>query len=169
MLDIVRNNKRVTQVFLALITLPFAFWGVESYVRNVDRDPELASVGRSKITRQEMQATLREQQERMRTQLGGKADPATLDTPQMRRAVLDSLVTQHLLAEQARQSKVVVSNEQLVQFIASVPSLRTRAEMSSNRSKGAVAAIAGAPQRLASASTCEIVATSTESSTGLTR
>ena len=30
-------------------------------------------------------------------------------------------------------------------------------------------AIAGAPQRLASASTCEIVATSTESSTGLTR
>ena len=34
--DIVRNNKRITQVFLAVITLPFAFWGVESYVRNVD-------------------------------------------------------------------------------------------------------------------------------------
>ena len=68
MLDIVRNNKRITQVFLALITLQFAFWGVESYVRNVDRDPELASVGRSKITRQELQATLREQQERMRSE-----------------------------------------------------------------------------------------------------
>lgn len=139
MLDIVRNNKRITQVFLALITLPFAFWGVESYVRNVDRDPELASVGRSKITRQEMQATLREQQERMRTQLGGKADPATLDTPQMRRAVLDSLVTQHLLAEQARQSKVVVSNEQLVQFIASVPSLQENGRFSKERYEAVVA------------------------------
>ena len=139
MLDIVRNNKRITQVFLALITLPFAFWGVESNVRNVDRDPELASVGRSKITRQEMQATLREQQERMRTQLGGKADPATLDTPQMRRAVLDSLVTQHLLAEQARQSKVVVSNEQLVQFIASVPSLQENGRFSKERYEAVVA------------------------------
>ena len=139
MLDIVRNNKRVTQVFLALITLPFAFWGVESYVRNVDMDPELASVGRSKITRQEMQATLREQQERMRTQLGDKVDPATLDTPQIRRAVLDSLVTQHLLAEQARQSKVVVSNEQLVQFIASVPSLQENGRFSKERYEAVVA------------------------------
>ncbi|HCN69623.1 MAG TPA: hypothetical protein DIT03_15575, partial [Candidatus Accumulibacter sp.] len=31
--DTVRNNKRVVQVFLALIALPFAFWGVDSYVR----------------------------------------------------------------------------------------------------------------------------------------
>ena len=133
MLDIVRNNKKITQIFLALITLPFAFWGVESYVRNVDVDAELASVGRGKVTRQELQVAMREQQERMRTQLGGKMDPAMFETPQMRRAVLDSLVTQRLLAEQARQAKLFIGNEQLVQFIAAVPSLQENGRVSTER------------------------------------
>ena len=31
MFDAVRNNKRIVQIFLALITLPFAFFGVESF------------------------------------------------------------------------------------------------------------------------------------------
>ncbi len=104
-LNFVRNNKRITQGFLALITLPFAFWGVDSYVRNADVDAELATVGSSRISQQELQAALREQQDRMRAQLGGKYDPAMFDTPQMRRAVLDSLVTQRLLAAAGADSQ----------------------------------------------------------------
>jgi peptidyl-prolyl cis-trans isomerase D len=140
MFDIVRNNKKITQIFLALITLPFAFWGVESYVRNAAVDAELASVGRSKITRQELQVALREQQDRMRAQLGGKVDPAMFETPQMRRAVLDSLVTQRLLAEQAQKAKLIISNEQLVQFIAAVPSLQENGKFSKERYEALVAA-----------------------------
>ena len=140
MLDIVRNNKKITQIFLALITLPFAFWGVESYVRNVDVGAELASVGRGKVTQQELQVALREQQDRMRTQLGGKVDPAMFETPEMRRAVLDSLVTQRLLAEQARQAKLFIGNEQLVQFIAAVPSLQENGKFSKERYEALVAA-----------------------------
>ena len=140
MLDIVRNNKKITQIFLALITLPFAFWGVESYVRNVDTGAELASIGRGKVTRQELQVAMREQQERMRAQLGGKVDPAMFETPQMRRAVLDSLVTQRLLAEQAKQAKLFIGNEQLVQFIAAVPSLQENGRFSKERYEAVVAA-----------------------------
>lgn len=131
--DIVRNNKRVTQLFLALITLPFAFWGVESYVRNTDSDIAVASVGRGKISQQEFRAAMREQQDRMRTQLGGKVDPATFETPQMRRAVLDSLITQRLLAAHVRTGKMVVGDQQLVQFIASVPSLQDKGKFSKER------------------------------------
>ncbi|MDP2821547.1 MAG: SurA N-terminal domain-containing protein [Sulfuritalea sp.] len=140
MLDIIRNNKRITQGFLALITLPFAFWGVDSYVRNADVGAAVATVGNSKITRQELQSALREQQDRMRAQLGGKVDPALLDTPQMRRAVLDSLVTQRLLAEQAQKARLVVGNEQLAQFIAAVPSLQENGKFSRERYEALVAA-----------------------------
>jgi peptidyl-prolyl cis-trans isomerase D len=140
MLDIVRNNKKITQIFLALITLPFAFWGVESYVRNASVGGEVATVGKGKITQQELQSALREQQDRMRTQLGGKADPAMFETPQMRRAVLDSLVTQRLLAEQAQKARLVISNEQLQQFIAAIPSLQENGRFSSERYKALVAA-----------------------------
>lgn len=140
MLDFVRNNKRITQGFLALITLPFAFWGVDSYVRNVDVGAGVATVGGSKITKQELQGALREQEERMRAQLGGKLDPAMFETPQMRRAVLDSLVTQKLLAEQTRKAGLVVGNEQLIQFIASVPSLQENGKFSRERYEALVAA-----------------------------
>ena len=140
MLEFVRNNKKITQGFLALITLPFAFWGVDSYVRNASVDAELASVGRSKISRQELQVALREQQDRMRAQLGAKYDPAMFETPQMRRAVLDSLVTQRLLAEQAQKARLVIGNEQLVQFIAAVPSLQENGKFSKERYEALVAA-----------------------------
>ena len=33
MFDAVRNNKRIVQVFLVAISLPFALWGVDSYVK----------------------------------------------------------------------------------------------------------------------------------------
>jgi len=140
MLDIIRNNKKITQGFLALITLPFAFWGVDSYVRNADVGAGVATVGGSKISQQELQSALREQQDRLRAQLGGKVDPALLETPQMRRAVLDSLVTQRLLAEQVRKSRMVVGNEQLVQYIAGVPSLQENGKFSRERYEALVAA-----------------------------
>jgi peptidyl-prolyl cis-trans isomerase D len=34
MFDAVRNNKKIVQIFLALIILPFAFFGLDSYVRS---------------------------------------------------------------------------------------------------------------------------------------
>jgi peptidyl-prolyl cis-trans isomerase D len=140
MLDIVRNNKRITQGFLVLITLPFAFWGVESYVRNVDSGAGVATVGGSTIGLPELQSALREQQDRMRAQLGGKLDPATFETPQMRRAVLDSLVTQKVLAQQAQKAGLMIGNEQLAQFIAGVPSLQENGKFSKERYEAVVAA-----------------------------
>ncbi len=47
MFDAVRNNKRIVQIFLVVITLPFAFWGVESYIRNFGGSGDVASVGGS--------------------------------------------------------------------------------------------------------------------------
>jgi peptidyl-prolyl cis-trans isomerase D len=139
MLDFVRNNKRITQGFLVLITLPFAFWGVESYVRNANVGEDIATVGSGKISVPEFQAGLREQQDRMRAQMGGKLDPAVFDSAQMRRAVLDGMVTQRLLAQQTQQSKLVVGNEQLAQFIAGVPSLQENGKFSKERYDALVA------------------------------
>lgn len=137
--DIVRNNKKITQIFLAVITLPFAFWGVESYVRNVDSGNEVATVGKGKISQQEFQAAMREQQERARQQLGGNVDMALFDSPQMRRVILDTLITQRLLAEEARAARMAVGDQQLAQFIASVPSLQENGKFSKERYEAVVA------------------------------
>lgn len=124
MFDYVRNNKRIVQVFLALITLPFAFWGVESYVRNVGTGNDVATVGGSKISQQELLQALRDQQERMRQQLGREIPAEMLDSPEIRRSVLDTLVNQRLMALHAAKARVFVSDAQLGATIQSIPAFQ---------------------------------------------
>jgi len=61
---------------LALITLPFAFWGIESYQRGSGTAQDLAEVAGQKITLQEFTQAQRDQQER----------PALAARPQLRRS-----------------------------------------------------------------------------------
>ncbi|MBL8486387.1 MAG: SurA N-terminal domain-containing protein [Rhodocyclaceae bacterium] len=139
MFDLVRSNRRMMQVILALIILPFAFWGVESYVRNVGAENDAAVVGGSKISPQEFQAALRDQQEKMRPMLGAGADPAALDSREVREAVLESLVNQRLLALHAVKTHMTVSDAHLVDYIRSVPGLQENGQFSKERYEALVA------------------------------
>jgi peptidyl-prolyl cis-trans isomerase D len=124
MFDAVRNNKRIVQIFLILITIPFALWGVESYMRSSGSGAALAEVGGSKVTEQEFQFVMREQQDAMRQALGREFDPAMLETPEMRQRLLDQLVTERVLAVSAQKARMVVTDEQLRDFIAGQPVLQ---------------------------------------------
>ena len=139
MFDAVRNNKKIVQIFLALITLPFALWGVESYVRDSSNVGEVATVGNHKISGQEFQQSLREQQDRLRQQLGGRVDPAMFETPTMRRAVLDSLINQRLLGQYVSESRLAISDGDLAGFIASQPTLQEGGRFSAERYAAVVA------------------------------
>lgn len=123
MFDSVRNNKTVVQVILALIILPFAFWGIDSYFGNGGGNSQVASVGDSAISQAAFREALREQQERLRPTLGGQ-DPALLESPELRRAVLDNLVQRRLLDLHAREMKLSVNDEQLKSYIMSAPDLQ---------------------------------------------
>jgi len=76
MFDLLHKHPRVTQAVLALITLPFAFFGVDYYFRGGDSGQTVASVGKNKITQAEFDDALRDQQQRMRQALGSSFDPA---------------------------------------------------------------------------------------------
>ena len=130
MFDAVRNNKKIVQVFLLLITLPFAFWGVDSYVKNAGQGGELASVGGVAITPAEFQQAQREQQERMRGALGANFNPAMMETPEAKRAVLDNLVNQRLLALDAAKMRLRVSDERVRSTIAGIPAFQENGHFS---------------------------------------
>jgi len=140
MFDAVRNNKRIVQVFLGLIILPFAFWGVDSYFRSSSGGDELASVGGSSISRQEFSQAMRDQQERLRGQLGREFNPAMLETPEARQAMLDSLVIQRLLLLHAQKSGLTASDAQLIEVIGSIPALQEDGKFSKRRYEQALRA-----------------------------
>ncbi|TBR08427.1 MAG: peptidylprolyl isomerase [Rugosibacter sp.] len=130
MLDSVRNNKRIVQGFLVLITIPFALWGVESYIQNSVSGDEVATVGKVKISQQEFVSALNQQQERLRVRSGGNFDSALFDTPQVRRQLLESLITRKLLTQQVRKAQLTVSDGALVNAIASIPEFQENNQFS---------------------------------------
>jgi peptidyl-prolyl cis-trans isomerase D len=133
MFEWVRNNKRLMQVLLALIALPFAFFGVESY-QALNAVTEVASIdGEQKITEQEFSNAMRQQQDRMRGILGRGFDPAMLDSPEMRTELLDGLIAQRLLTREAVRSKLNVSDEQLREVIIATPAFQVEGKFSASQ------------------------------------
>ena len=140
MFDAVRNNKRIVQVFLALITLPFAFFGLDSYVRSGGAGDDVATIGDVKITQQQFQQALREQQERLRAQMGGQIDPKMLDTPEARKAILDDLVDQRLLMVEAGKQHIFASDNAVRGVISSIEAFKVDGQFSAERYEAALRA-----------------------------
>lgn len=133
MFDYIQNNRTAVQIFLVLITLPFAFFGIESFVGGSGSANTVASVGSTKISLQELQQALREQQDRMRQQFGREIPAAMLDSTEVRRAVLDNLVIQRVLALYTEKSHLVVDDAQLSDAIQSIPAFQDDGKFSRQR------------------------------------
>ena len=133
MFDLVHKNKRLMQIVLALVALPFAFWGIDSYQRVMSRSGEVAEVGGQKIGEQEFSDALRQQQDRLRGMLGKNFDASLLDSPAMRREVLEGMISQQLLMQHAARNYLTVSNETLVETTMSIPAFQVDGKFSRER------------------------------------
>lgn len=119
MFDFVHERKRVVQVVLALIILPFALWGLDSYQNSGDVGV-MATVNGTKIGQAEFEDALTQQRRRMQELAGDQFDPALFDRPEIKHSVLEGLVAQHLLLANAKDAGLTVSDEQIAQIIAGV-------------------------------------------------
>ena len=130
MFDFVHKNKRIVQFILALMVLPFAFVGVDSYVRNMSSDKDVAIVGGQNVTPQDFENALRSQQERMRQMLGKNFDPTMFDNPEVRQQVLDGLVNQRLLAASSQDLKLTAPDALLQKTILEIPDFQDSGKFS---------------------------------------
>jgi peptidyl-prolyl cis-trans isomerase D len=138
MFDAVRNNKRIVQVFLVLITVPFAVWGVDAYFRGDAGGEVFATVGEATITTNQFKEELRQQQDRFRQQMPG-VDAAELNSPEMRAAILDGIINRLLVAQEAKRQKInVIAAMQML--IAQEPSFQENGVFSQKRYEEALAA-----------------------------
>ncbi|HKW81604.1 MAG TPA: SurA N-terminal domain-containing protein [Casimicrobiaceae bacterium] len=133
MFDFIYKQKRLVQTVLALITLPFAFFGVNYYFRGGASSNEVARVSGDRITQQEFDNAMREQQERMRQQLGSSYDPAVFDNPQVRYALLEQLIGQRVLDGQARHDQLRASDDLVRQYISRIPAFQVDGQFSPER------------------------------------
>lgn len=140
MFDAVRNNKKIVQGFLVLIMLPFAFFGIDSYVNNAGGDDAVATIDGDKITRQQFSTVLREQMDRLRGQLGEQFDPKMMDTPEIRKTILDDLINRRLLLIESAKRHLVVGDDQVRAAIGSIEAFQQEGKFSQERYTSLLAA-----------------------------
>ena len=135
MLETIRNATKtwIAKVILALITVPFALWGVESYIRTPQGQDTAATVEKEKITNQEFQQAVRNQLDQFRQQFGGNIDASIMDSAEMRKSILDQLIDQRLVVAATKSSGLVVSDATLRERISTEPSFQQDGKFAASR------------------------------------
>src|SRR3989304_2304799 len=114
MLSAIRDKTQgiFAAVILILVGVPFLLWGINSYFDS-DSKMNVAKAGDIEIS----QVKYRREIDRLR----GRVEPATLDNPQFKQRILDSLIDQALLAHDAEAQGYRLSDARLAQTIRELP------------------------------------------------
>lgn len=98
MLHYIRDRAQgwVAWFIVGLISIPFALWGLNSYVTGPS-DQVVAEVNGEEIQQSEMQRSIRQYRDRMRNMLGDDFNPEEFQGSQIRNDILDQLIEQRLL------------------------------------------------------------------------
>ncbi|HEX7054988.1 MAG TPA: peptidylprolyl isomerase, partial [Burkholderiales bacterium] len=129
MFDFVQKHRRLAQIVLVVIALTFAVWGIESYTQYAGSGA-VASVNGFEISEREFSEQLRQQQESLRRMFRGQIDPAALDTPEARRAVLDQMIQQRLLYAEAAKRRLFMSRDAVIEAITRAPEFQENGQFS---------------------------------------
>ncbi|MBM3351400.1 MAG: peptidylprolyl isomerase [Betaproteobacteria bacterium] len=121
MLDSIRAVAQgwVGKALLALITIPFALFGIDSYLSQAGKNVAIAKVNGGEISIQEYAGALQNLRDRMQSE--GKLDAAQLDNPEIKSMVLDKLIADQLLADEVARAKYAISDAQLATYITGMP------------------------------------------------
>jgi len=124
MLDSIRSVAQgwVGKALLALITIPFALFGIDSYLSQAGNNVAVAKVNSNEISLQEYSNAL--QNLRNRLQSEGKVDQAELDRPEVKIMVLNQLINQQLLDEEIKDAHYAISDAQLATYITGMPTFQ---------------------------------------------
>ncbi len=133
MFDFIRTHQRLMQLILLILVVPsFVFLGISGY-SVVTADPPLAEVGRASVTKDEFVQAQRNQLQQMQESSQGRFDPALLDNPQARKALLDQLIDHKLQIAVATRDHFSVSDSTLRRAIATMPQLQVDGQFSPER------------------------------------
>ena len=111
MLDFFRNHKRLMMLMLVLVIVPgLGFVGIQGFRNFFDESANVASVNGRKIARAEFDSAMRQQLDQARQFLGAQFDAKALDTPARRSELLDNLIQQRAMADEAQREHLTASD-----------------------------------------------------------
>lgn len=131
MLELIRNHSKgwLAKIILAAITVPFALFGIDSYLSGAGANVPVAKVGKEEISLQEYSNTVDSVRTRMQSQ-GEKFDPAVLESPQFKKSILDGLIMRRLVNAETKNANFTISDAQLNKHILARPEFQDNGQFS---------------------------------------
>ena len=131
MLEAIRKHTQgwLAKLVLALITIPFALFGIDSYLNDAGSTVAVAKVNGDKISMQEYGNAIDTVRNRLQAD-GQKVDAAMLESAELKQSVLDGLITRRLVNAEIRKSNFKISDEQLSQHILGMPEFQENGKFS---------------------------------------
>ena len=127
-------NKRIVKILFAVFLLiPFGLFGIDYYFRGPVGGDVVATVGRARIGSYDFDQALRQQADLYRQQLRGNFDASLMENPEIRRAVLERLINQRLVAIGAERAGIRLGDRQLAEEIVSEPAFQEGGRFSKER------------------------------------
>jgi peptidyl-prolyl cis-trans isomerase D len=115
------NKKIVKLLFALFLIIPFGMFGIDFYFRSPVGGDTIATVGPLRIGQLEFEQAVRQQADLYRQQFRGQFDPSIMDTPEMRAAVLDRLVSEKLMTLGADRAGIRIGDKDLGRRILAEP------------------------------------------------
>ncbi|MBP6735153.1 MAG: SurA N-terminal domain-containing protein, partial [Chromatiaceae bacterium] len=106
-----------------LISIPFAFWGIQSYIGG-GTEPVTATVNGAEITARSFDRRVEETRMRLRERLGAAYRPELFEEQALRAQVLDGMIQEQLLLQASHDMGLRASNRELQAAILSNPAFQ---------------------------------------------
>ena len=132
MLEKIRNSKdsKLAKVILVIIIIPFALFGIDSYLSSITTNNYVAKVNGQELSLQQYQRT----EDIIRQQMtDANTDPSLFESNQFRQAVVDNMVSTELISQAINDYGFSISDEQLRDYIVGMPDFQVNGKFSQDR------------------------------------
>jgi peptidyl-prolyl cis-trans isomerase D len=118
-----RAQGWVAWAIVILISIPFALWGIQSYL-GVGAEPVVATVDGAKITERQLDQNVQRSRMQLRERLGAAYNPDLFESAQLRGQVLDRMIRDLVLLESSYAMGLRVSDAAVRAAILAEPAFQ---------------------------------------------
>ncbi|MCR8913953.1 peptidylprolyl isomerase [Marinobacter panjinensis] len=134
MLQDIRDNAQgtIAKVIIGLLIVSLSIWGMDAIVGGFSGEPEVATVNGDDITEREFLRVVQIESQRRLSQMDNP-DPSLLDEDQIRQDVLESLIQEKVLTQDAGNQGLELSGQDIDSLITQMPQFQVDGSFNRDR------------------------------------
>lgn len=139
MLQDIRDNAQgtIAKVIIGLLIVSLSIWGMDAIVGGFSGEPEVATVNGEDITEREFMRVVQMESQRRLSEMDNP-DPSMLDEDRVRREVLESLIQEKVMTQDAESQGLELSDQDIDSLITQMPQFQIDGTFNRDRFVSAV-------------------------------